>query len=389
MKIDKNNLLHWAYLAWVGFIVLLFLPLRLIRKRGGSKAVILYGHKLHGNLNAIYEYALKNREALEDLQIFFLTMDPDYYGEIKSQPNILFALNPFALTRVILADCIISDHGLHALQLLFKLSDMKFTDVWHGIPFKGFTGDDFILQRQYDETWVSAKLLQKLYVDRFSFDEDKVYVTGYGRTDLILGYHVNKSQIREKLGIPIDKKVILFAPTWKQDEKNRDEIPFNFTQDNFLKSLEDFAANNNAFLIIRYHLNSVQGGLIDNQNVLHMPLQKYPNGEELLAVTDVLITDWSSIAFDMMVLDKPIIFLEVPPPFKNGFSLPPDYRVGDLVENMTELIESLSKACFFEESYWKKYDDDYQRIKKLVYDDTLDGQSTDRYFSRLKKMLGE
>ncbi|MCI5196597.1 MAG: hypothetical protein D3919_10285, partial [Candidatus Electrothrix sp. AW5] len=38
-----------------------------------------------------------------------------------------------------------------------------------------------------------------------------------------------------------------------------------------------------------------------NQNILHLPLQKHPNSEEIIAVTDCLITDWSSIAFDMMV----------------------------------------------------------------------------------------
>ncbi len=314
-------------------------------------------------------------------------MDPQYYGEIKDKPSILFALNPFDLKRVILADCIISDHGLHTLKLLFTLTDIFFVDVWHGIPFKGFIPADFTTQHQYNEIWVSSDRLKNLYIDKFGFQKDRVDVTGYGRTDLILGYHVNKLQTRKKLNIPKEKKVILFAPTWKQDTKNRDEIPFNLTQEHFLNSLEAFAAENNAYIIIRYHLNSKQGGSFDNQNILHLPLQKHPNSEEIIAVTDCLITDWSSIAFDMMVLNKPIIFLDVPPPFKNGFSLPPDYRVGDLVKNLQELLESLSEACLAEDRYLQKYDNDYQKVKTLVYDDTLDGKSTDRYISQLQKLL--
>lgn len=368
-------------------LLVLFLPLRLIRRTTKKRTVILYGHKLHGNLNAIYEYSLTNHTTLQNIEVFFLTMDPLYFSDIKYKNNILFALNPIDLLKTVLSECIISDHGLHLLQLLLKFTEIKFVDVWHGIPFKGFTAEDFTLQRQYDETWVSSKLLRRLYIDTFGFQKDRVYATGYGRTDLVLGYHSTSLQIREKLNIPIDKKVILFAPTWKQDKKNRDEIPFNLTQEHFLNSLENFAANNNAFLIIRYHLNSKQGGNFDNQNVLHLPLQKHPNSEELLAVTDVLITDWSSIAFDMMVLNKPIIFLDVPPPFKNGFSLPPDYRVGDLVKNLQELLESLSEACLAEDRYLHKYDNDYQRVKALVYDDTLDGKSTDRYISQLQKLL--
>jgi hypothetical protein len=109
--------------------------------------------------------------------------------------NILFALNPVDLMKVASADCIISDHGLHALQLLLKLSDITFVDVWHGIPFKGFTADDFTIQHQYDEIWVSSALLKRLYVEKFGFKEAMVQATGLGRTDLILDYHTDQSQI--------------------------------------------------------------------------------------------------------------------------------------------------------------------------------------------------
>ncbi|MCI5197692.1 MAG: CDP-glycerol--glycerophosphate glycerophosphotransferase [Candidatus Electrothrix sp. AW5] len=387
MKINKKNPFHWLSLFWVGMLLVLFLPLRLMRRTTKKRTVILYGHKLHGNLNAIYEYSLKHKERIHNFQIFSLTMDLQYYREINNKPNILFALHPFHLKKIVLADCIISDHGLHSLKLLLKLTNITFIDVWHGIPFKGFIPADFATQHQYDEVWVSSKHLQSLYCDTFGFQKNRVQVTGYGRTDLIRNYHTYKNQIRAKLNIPNNKKVILFAPTWKQDTKNREEIPFNLTQEYFLNSLEDFAVKNNACLIIRYHLNSNQGGSFDNQNILHLPLQKHPNSEEIIAVTDCLITDWSSIAFDMMVLDKPIIFLDVPSPFKNGFSLPPDYRVGDRIRNLPQLIASLTEACLSEDHYMEKHKKEYQRIKKIVYDNTTDGKATERYVERLEILL--
>jgi CDP-ribitol ribitolphosphotransferase len=214
-----------------------------------------------------------------------------------------------------------------------------------------------------------------------------VQATGLGRTDLILDYHTDQSQIRKKLNIPSDKKVILFAPTWKQDKKNRSEIPFNLSQEEFFDNLENFAVTNNAFFIIRYHLNSIQNDTAGSRNMVYLPLQEYPNGEKLIAISDVLITDWSSIAFDMMVLDKPIVFLDVPSPFKNGFSLPPDYRAGDLVSNIPELLESLAKCCSVQDESMNAHDKKYQRIKQLVYDNTTDGKSTSRYFDRLHKLL--
>ncbi|MCF6267622.1 MAG: CDP-glycerol glycerophosphotransferase family protein [Desulfuromusa sp.] len=388
MKINKKNPFHWLSLGWMVFLLLLLLPTRLLRKaKRDGRTIILYGHKLHGNLNALYDYSLESLSPSQNLNIFFLTMDPHYFAEIKKKDNILFALKPLDLMKVIQADCIISDHGLHALLLLLKLSDITFVDVWHGIPFKGFTAGDFSLQHQYDEIWVSSALLKKLYVEKFGFEAARVQATGYGRTDLILHYRLRKKELREQLGITAGKKVILFAPTWKQDEAGRSEIPFNLTQNTFLQNLEEFAAKHNASFIIRYHLNTSVEKRSESPNIFHLPLQEYPNGEELVAVSDVLITDWSSIAFDMMVLDKPIVFLDVAPPFKNGFSLPPEYRVGDLVESMEQLLASLAEAIRPEENYMKRYDSEYRRIKSLVYDDTIDGNSTGRYLSRLETVL--
>ena len=75
------------------------------------------------------------------------------------------------------ANAIVSDHGLHAMQPLLSLSNLKFFDVWHGIPFKGFDADDFRVQHRYDETSVASPLLAELYVTRFRFDTVWLNVT--------------------------------------------------------------------------------------------------------------------------------------------------------------------------------------------------------------------
>ena len=68
----------------------------------------------------------------------------------------------------------------------FTFGDLAFFDVWHGIPFKGFDAEDFRVQRHYDETWVASPLLRDLYVDRFSFEPERVVPTGYARTDRLV-----------------------------------------------------------------------------------------------------------------------------------------------------------------------------------------------------------
>jgi CDP-glycerol glycerophosphotransferase (TagB/SpsB family) len=385
MKIKRLNPWHWIILLWTASVCILFLPFRIIYpKKHSKKRAILYGHKLHGNLHSIIN--ITNRQ-IDRFEIYYLTLDPIYYFTLSKSKKNLLALNPFHLVKVVLCDCIITDHGLHSLILLKRFTNIKFIDVWHGIPFKGFTPEDFRLQHGYGEVWVSSQLLKSIYHEKFGFRGEQLYVTGYGRTDLILAYHQKKEQYRAKLQIPSDKSVILFAPTWKQDSKNREEIPFSLSPVQFITKLDQFAAEHNCVLIVRFHLNTSQKQSIKTENTLFMPLDDYPDSEMIVAVSDILITDWSSIAFDMMVLDKPIVFLDVPAPFKNGFSLPPSYRAGDTVRSCSELSKCLSQILSNEMSYMQKHWQRYQEIKHDVYDDTLDGKSAERYLKRLEEVL--
>lgn len=387
MKINKRDFRHWLFLLFTGSLLLAFIPFRFFLKRkAGIHSVILYGHKLQGNLHSLYSHlSLSRNDSLS--KYYYLTLDPFYYSDIKDNDNILLALNPLHLLKVVASDCIISDHGLHIFIILLKLTSIKFVDVWHGIPFKGFIPNDFKVLHQYDEIWVSSKLVKQLYQDKFGFSAEKVKVTGYGRTDSIIKYSNDKDSIKIKLGIPLNKKVILFAPTWKQDSTTRDEIPFGISSDEFISGLNSFAEKNNAFVLIRYHLNTSISTFTHLANIRFFPISSFPNGELIIGISDILITDWSSIAFDMMAINNPIIFLDVPHPFKNGFSLPPEYRVGDKVSSYDELFESLYRVCNDQQKYLSFYENDYRQVQAKVYDDTLDGNSAGRYLNRLESLL--
>lgn len=384
MKVDKKKPEHWFILIWTALLILLFIPFRIFKRKGHAKTVVLYAHKLHGNINSIYEYtASKN----SNLNIFYLSLDPTYYKEISNQHNILSAINPTHLFKVVMSEAIITDHGLHTLIILLKCTRIAFFDVWHGIPYKGFVPSNFHVQHLYNETWVSSLLLADLYTTKFNFSHHQVIPTGYGRTDLIQKYSTNKELLLTKYNIPQVSKIILFAPTWKQDQQGRSEIPFGLNQDDFLKRINDIGEETNSHFIIRYHLNSSVSEKQRYHNITHLPLKTFPNGEEIIAISDILITDWSSIAFDMMVLNKPILFIDVAPPFQNGFSLGAEFRVGELVKSFNELSESLHTFLIDEEYFFRKYGKRYEEVKKLVYDNTLDGKTVQRYLERLKQHI--
>ncbi|WP_018868619.1 MULTISPECIES: CDP-glycerol glycerophosphotransferase family protein [unclassified Thioalkalivibrio] len=390
MKIDKRNPVHWMLLgssAIMAVAAVLLRPLLRERKRTDrARRVLLYGHKLNGNLLALYN-AVRNDEP--GLKIQFLTLDPAYHRSLRSSGvDSVLAITPSAALELARADAIISDHGLHTLQVLLEWTDIRFFDVWHGIPFKGFDADDFRVQHRYDEIWVASPLHRQLYVDRFGFDPNRVVATGYPRTDRLVAPESTNAETRQRLGLPPSGPVILFAPTWAQDDAQRAIYPFGETGDRFLKGLSDVAARHNGCVILRPHLNTREPVTAQQPRVHTLASDAYPDTEEILQVSDILICDWSSIAFDFLLLQRPTIFLETPAPFRKAFSLGPEWRFGPVVDDLPALLAILDTALDEPDRYWEDYRQTHQSTLERLYQGYADGQASQRCIERLQSRIG-
>ena len=97
----------------------------------------------------------------------------------------------------------------------------------------------------------------------------------------------------------------------------------------------------------------------------------------------VLICDWSSIAFDYLILDKPTLFLDVEPPFRNGFTLGREYRFGRVVGDMASLCGALRAVLEDQESYLRDHRALHARTKAEVYGGNTDGLVSKRQLERL------
>ena len=384
MKIDKQNPRHWLLLVRQGIYSLLAMAWRRVAPAGERPRVILYGHQLSGNLKALYEEWERHFQAEYDC--YFLSLDPEYSAVLEAEGvRVLRCGRLGDMLQVGTAFAIITDHGLHAMSFMVGRTDIRFIDVWHGIPYKGFTPDSFKVQRRYDETWVSSPLLKELYTEQFGFNAKMVRDLGYARVDKLFRGDAANPSFREQIALPDDVRIALYAPTWKQEDSGRDLFPFGQPQDDFLAALNDVCAARNVLLVVRSHLNATISAKTLG-NVRYCSMKDFPDAESLLQETDVLICDWSSISFDYLALDRPAIFLEVEPPFANGFSLGPEYRFGYIANDMAELCAQLASILDDPTSYTAQQAGTHKQITEAAYGRNTDGQAATRQWRRLGEL---
>lgn len=384
MKVNRSNPVHWLYLAAFSLNVLCALLLRRLPTKR-SHDIVLYGHKFSGNLKALYSQ-LNSSQGLNG-RVTYLSLDPAHVAQLRRQGvNVVSAVGPAASLLLARSAAIITDHGLHVMEPLLRFTDIRFFDVWHGIPFKGFDAEDFRVQRQYEEVWVASPLLADLYARKFGFEPARVAVTGYARTDRLARPAESVMDIRRKIGAPSTGPLVLFAPTWVQDDKGRSLYPFGCSETEFLLAISEVAACHGGTVLMRAHLNS---GVVGDgwPNVLSVPQSRFPDTEAVLLAADVLVCDWSSIAFDYLVLERPTIFLDVPAPFAKGFSLGPEYRFGPVVPSLAELVVQLDRVLGSPEYVHTELLPQLKVAKEAVYEGYADGLSAQRCAERLVKKL--
>lgn len=391
MKINKKNPQHLKALL-ISAIYSIFASATRLSARGteSPKKIIFYGHTLNGNLKAFYDFLLDQ----PGYKPYFLVLDTDYYARLVKKANhpetILNALKMKDMMVVARSNVFITSHGLHLFSILRLLTNIKFVDVWHAVSYKGFDKKDFKHLHPHDEIWVSSEYISKMYKGRFGFRADKVKITGYGRTDKLVDGSLNKKEIISKYRIPRASKYVLIAPTWKQDSSGRSVLPFGMSEDEFFHGIDEIAGKNSAHVIFRTHLNSNDEISVDHlSNISFMPYSKYEVVEDFLYISDILVTDWSSIGIDYLPLRRPAIFLDVPAPFKKGFELGPEHRYGDVVDSLEGLKYSLEKYLKDPDQFIKKHNKHMEKTTKVAYGNSLDGKSVMRYFDNLKRLAGD
>ncbi len=202
--------------------------------------------------------------------------------------------------------------------------------------------------------------------------EGKMLEYGYPRNDIL--YWPNKDEIakdlRKKLGIPEDKKTILYAPTWRDDEHyGKGEYKFTLALD--LKLMMEKLSDEYVVLLRTHHY------IADNIDTTGLEgfvynLSKYDDISEIYLISDICITDYSSVFFDFANLKRPVLFYTYDiEKYKNqlrGFYIDMNTEVpGPLLYTSEEVVDAILNIDQINEEYKERYEKFYKRF--CCYDD--------------------
>ncbi|MCR5135336.1 MAG: bifunctional glycosyltransferase family 2 protein/CDP-glycerol:glycerophosphate glycerophosphotransferase [Clostridiales bacterium] len=208
---------------------------------------------------------------------------------------------------------------------------------------------------KYTKAIVSAPAIRGDYAEAFHISADRVQATGIPRTDIFFdedAVEKTKASIYEEYPAFKEKKVILFAPTYRG--RTLAEADYDFSKidpDVLYEQLKD-----DYVFIFKWHPATYEtlreGNLSTFQDEKYhgffYDLSDQRDINDLLLVTDIMITDYSSVIFDYLLVDKPIIYyaydLEEYSGGRGLYYAFEEYLYGPVVRDIDSLIEAIRKA---------------------------------------------
>lgn len=265
-----------------------------------------------------------------------------------------------------------------------KKEGQVYINTWHGTPLKTI-GADVKGSAIHAHGNIQHNLLMTDYLvapNRFSADKllesnhvngifnGKIVDAGYPRIDLT--FKSNMSDMKKLLNVDENKKVILYAPTWR-DSDNHNPVQASEDVYQLFKNLkEKFEGEYEVLLKVHYFVY---------KNFKEKGLEKFCvpdwiDTNELMSAVDILITDYSSIFFDFLHTKKPVLFFTYDLEKyadERGVYMDFEDLPGPLCRNVAEITDSVENIEVVHSRYQEKYQ---KMIDLYCYND--DGNATNR-----------
>lgn len=358
-----------------------------------------FGERFADNSRYFYLYCHYNKQKLGLNKVIWVTRNPRVYRELKARGCEVYKIWSIPSIWYHLRGRVhIIDQSFRDINDIFSVRS-KIINLWHGFPLKKIgryctnTQEENILIREFFKNNfanLNIKINEKNYYllttsefsaeilgQAFGLKRENMLLAGYPRNDIFQldnpdGYVTESEQVllTKIKKIKNRKKIVVYLPTFRD---NQGINPPGMIVSKERYALNDYLGEHNILLITKFHFaekGSSPSGAIDLDNMINLPpeFDVYP----LLKFADLLITDYSSIYFDFLFAQKPIIFypydLEYYAHKDRGFIFDyQEYTPGPKVYTLTELQEAILQSLNVYASN-DKYIDHREFLRNKIFD---------------------
>lgn len=351
---------------------------------------------------AIYKEMLKN-EKFKEYNFIWIFKDPDKYFALEKNRNTRVIKNKGRAYYRALAKSKYWFFNFKIKDYIYPQKNQVYVQCWHGTPLKRLGCD----LAHLDNAMNNLKEMKKRYKEeakKFSFflspskfasdrfisiwnmkeigKENCILELGYPRNDFLYNYTDSDLQeIKENLGIiKCDKKIILYAPTYR-DNQHTSGVGYTYkTEVDFDKLQKELGQD--YIILFRAHWLIANNFDFEKYKGFIYNVSDYDDINDLYIVADMLITDYSSVFFDFANLKRPILFymydLEAYRDDIRGFYLDLEELPGPILRTEDEIIEKIKDMSSGTEFYNEKYQ---QFLKTYNYLD--DGKAAKRVLNKI------
>lgn len=394
-KIFIGNLKSWRSIFELPFFLLMISLqyvcswiLYFFIKKDNDKQKIVVGFSniyYNGNPRAVFEEMIKNPNKYE---VFWVAKNLRSIRDVKKMGGKAFLLyGLLGLPYFLRTDVWVLAHtGMGNIPFLPQ-KNYKIVMTWHGIGPKGIHHT----QKEYDncDAWcVPSKFSKKRHIELWNANPKKLYVTGFAEMDRLRQFlKKDKLVLTKAIGIN-GAKVVLYAPTfdvglwpWKNEYEQFDKFC-------------DYCKKNLLTLILRLHpyakINRAKLNKIIKKysNVYWLDMKNEPDTMKLLAVSDILITDWSSIYTNFFLTKRPIIYFEIKKDFytkdRGEPEIPPDYRAGEIVQKSQDFYKILQNVIIQGNTYMGEQ----EKLLDIIHG-SIDGNASNRIIKIIENLVNK
>ena len=375
--IKHNSFLQKLYVAF-GSLLIRFLGI-FIRQ---NKKMILFssfgGKKFNDSPKLIYDYI--NSRYKGEYVCVWAFLDPNSFPDLNCKKIKINSLKYFVYAQrsKYWVTNVNIERGLH-----FQKKTTVYLNTWHGVCLD-YIGNDRPGRKDYNfkklnYMCVSSSFDERIYKTAFNTSDNQYLKCGMPRNDCLVNREYKTDDVKKELGLPLNKKIILYAPTWREDFKRK--IDYEFESQLNINNWKSIFEDEYIVLFRAHSITKKVSNIVFDDFCRDVTF--YPDTNKLLSIVDILISDFSSILIDYSILERPIfnfandydLFLKT-----HGFYV--DYEkemTNGIISNEAELIDRLKNIDFDQEKIKTKA----LKEKYAIYSN---GHATEEC---VKKLLGK